>query len=136
MRRRIFAKNFATAASFVAVVHYRDGRPGGTARPRSQDRTIFRNAGNADPFAMPYTSRPRRPGSTGEQRHGVPVTVYVLVHGACCGSWIWKRVRDRLAAAGHRVFTPTLTGLGERSHLLDRRLGVETHIDDVANLLV
>jgi pimeloyl-ACP methyl ester carboxylesterase len=64
------------------------------------------------------------------------VTVYVLVHGACCGSWIWKRVRDRLAAAGHRVFTPTLTGLGERSHLLDRRLGVETHIDDVANLLV
>src|SRR4051812_33029796 len=67
---------------------------------------------------------------------GVPVTDYVLVHGAWCGSWIWKRVRDRLAAAGHRVFTPTLTGLGERSHLLDRRLGVQTHIDDVANLLV
>jgi pimeloyl-ACP methyl ester carboxylesterase len=67
---------------------------------------------------------------------GVPVTDYVLVHGAWCGSWIWKRVRDRLAGAGHRVFTPTLTGLGERSHLLDRRIGVQTHIDDVANLLV
>ena len=61
---------------------------------------------------------------------GVPVTDYVLVHGAACGSWIWKRVRDRLAGAGHRVFTPTLTGLGERSHLLDRRIGVQTHIED------
>ena len=67
---------------------------------------------------------------------GFSVTDYVLVHGAWCGSWIWKRVRDRLATAGHRVFTPTLTGLGERSHLLDRRVGVQTHIDDVANLLV
>src|SRR4051794_35886797 len=99
-----------------------------------------------EPFsAMPATpARSRCPiphglavlRRAGEQRHGAPVTDYVLVHGASCGSWVWKRVRDRLADAGHRVFTPTLTGLGERSHLLDRRLGVQTHIDDVANLLV
>src|SRR3954468_15272830 len=56
LRRRIFVKNLTTAASLVAVIQYRDGRPGVTARPRSQDRTIFRNAGNAGPFALPYTS--------------------------------------------------------------------------------
>jgi pimeloyl-ACP methyl ester carboxylesterase len=44
-------------------------------------------------------------------------------------------VRDRLAAAGHRVFTPTLTGLGERKHLMSRSIGLDTHITDVVNLL-
>ena len=45
------------------------------------------------------------------------MTDYVLVHGAWHGSWCWKRVRQRLTAKGHQVFTPTLTGLGERVHL-------------------
>ena len=53
---------------------------------------------------------------------------FVLVHGAWRGSWLWKRVRDKLSAKGHRVFTPALTGLGERSHLLSRYVGLETHI--------
>ena len=43
---------------------------------------------------------------------------FVLVHGAFCGGWIWRRVADRLEQDGHKVFVPTLTGLGERSHLL------------------
>jgi pimeloyl-ACP methyl ester carboxylesterase len=60
---------------------------------------------------------------------------FVLVHGAWRGGWLWKRVRDKLGAAGHRVFTPTLTGLGERSHLLSRDVGLETHIADIVNLL-
>jgi pimeloyl-ACP methyl ester carboxylesterase len=63
------------------------------------------------------------------------MTDFVLVHGAWHGSWCWARVRDRLAAEGHRVFTPTLTGLGERSHLLSKEVGVETHVLDVANLI-
>jgi pimeloyl-ACP methyl ester carboxylesterase len=63
------------------------------------------------------------------------MTDYVLVHGAWHGSWCWTRVR-RLLAAGHRVFTPTLTGLGERSHLLSRDVGLDTHIADVANLII
>ena len=63
------------------------------------------------------------------------MTDFVLVHGAWGGSWCWARVRDRLAAAGHRVFTPTLTGLGERSHLLSPDVGLETHILDVVNLI-
>jgi len=43
---------------------------------------------------------------------------FVLVHGAWHGGWCWQRVADRLRGGGHKVFTPTLTGLGERSHLL------------------
>lgn len=63
------------------------------------------------------------------------MSTYVLVHGAWHGSWCWKRVRKALQAQGHEVFTPTLTGLGERSHLLSPRVNLETHIDDVVNLI-
>ncbi|HEY6830947.1 MAG TPA: alpha/beta hydrolase [Pseudolabrys sp.] len=64
------------------------------------------------------------------------MSVFVLASGAWCGGWLWKRVRDRLTAKGHQVFTPTLTGLAERSHLLSRDVGLATHIDDIANLLI
>jgi pimeloyl-ACP methyl ester carboxylesterase len=60
---------------------------------------------------------------------------FVLVHGAWHGSWCWSRVRRALLAQGHRVFTPTLTGVGERSHLLSRDIDLQVHVDDVANLI-
>jgi pimeloyl-ACP methyl ester carboxylesterase len=60
---------------------------------------------------------------------------FVLVHGAWHGGWCWQRVADRLRDKGHRVFTPTLTGLGERSHLLRAGVDLKTHIADVANVL-
>lgn len=63
------------------------------------------------------------------------MSTYVLVHGAWRGSWIWKRVRSKLQARGHEVFTPTLTGVGERSHLLSPQVNLETHIADVLNLI-
>jgi pimeloyl-ACP methyl ester carboxylesterase len=63
------------------------------------------------------------------------MSTYVLVHGAWHGSWCWKRVRKALQARGHEVFTPTLTGVGERSHLLSRDINLDTHINDVANLI-
>ena len=59
---------------------------------------------------------------------------FVLVHGAGHGSWSWKRVRRLLAVKGHEVFAPTLTGVGERSHLLSRNITLQTHIADVVNL--
>ena len=62
-------------------------------------------------------------------------TTYVLVHGAWHGSWCWQRVRKSLQDAGHQVFTPTLTGLGERSHLNSPAVNLSTHIADVVNLL-
>jgi pimeloyl-ACP methyl ester carboxylesterase len=64
------------------------------------------------------------------------MTDYVLIHGAWHGSWCWTRVRRLLAAGAHRVFTPTLTGVGERSHLLSRDVGLDTHVADIANLMI
>lgn len=61
---------------------------------------------------------------------------FVLVHGAWHGGWCWRDVRRILEDNGHTVFTPTLTGLGERSHLLSPDTDLETHIADVVNLLV
>jgi len=63
------------------------------------------------------------------------MATFVLVHGAWHGSWCWKRVRRALQSAGHDVFTPTLTGLGERSHLNSASVNLDTHIADVGNLL-
>jgi pimeloyl-ACP methyl ester carboxylesterase len=59
----------------------------------------------------------------------------VLVHGTWGGGWQWGAVAVRLRARGHRVFTPTLTGLGEREHLVTRTTGLDTHIDDIANVI-
>lgn len=63
------------------------------------------------------------------------MTDIVLVHGAWHGGWCWSRVADDLAARGHRVFTPTLTGLGDRAHLLDDRVNLSTHIADIVGLI-
>ncbi|MBI3249382.1 MAG: alpha/beta hydrolase [Deltaproteobacteria bacterium] len=60
---------------------------------------------------------------------------YVLVHGAWHGGWCWRRVTPLLQAAGHAVFTPTLTGLGERFHLASAEVDLDTHVQDVVNLL-
>jgi pimeloyl-ACP methyl ester carboxylesterase len=59
---------------------------------------------------------------------------FLLVHGAWHGGWCWRRVADLLAAKGHKVFTPTLTGLGERSHLLSKDINISTHVTDVVNV--
>jgi pimeloyl-ACP methyl ester carboxylesterase len=60
---------------------------------------------------------------------------FVLVHGAWHGGWCWRRVADRLERKGHTVYAPSLTGLGDRSHLIGTRPTVTTHIDDVANII-
>ncbi len=60
---------------------------------------------------------------------------YVLVHGAYHGAWCWKPVATRLRAMGHEVYTPTLTGLGERSHLMGIRPTLQTFIEDVAQVV-
>lgn len=60
---------------------------------------------------------------------------FVLVHGAWHGGWCWRRVADRLRREGHAVFTPTLTGLGERSHLLQSGIDLATHVADIVNVM-
>jgi pimeloyl-ACP methyl ester carboxylesterase len=60
---------------------------------------------------------------------------YVLVHGAFGGGWQWAPVAERLRAQGHRVFTPTQTGLGERKHLLSRDITIDTFVEDIVNVI-
>lgn len=60
---------------------------------------------------------------------------YLLVHGAWYGGWCWTRVRPRLEEIGASVFSPTLTGLGERAHLRDPVPSLETHIRDIQGLI-
>jgi pimeloyl-ACP methyl ester carboxylesterase len=63
------------------------------------------------------------------------MATFVLVHPAWFGGWCWKKVSPLLQARGHAVHTPTLTGLGERVHLARPEVGLDTHVDDVVNLL-
>ena len=58
-----------------------------------------------------------------------------LVHGAWHGGWCWSKVASILRGRGHTVFTPTQTGLGERSHLLSRSIDLEVFVRDVVNVL-
>lgn len=63
------------------------------------------------------------------------MATYVLVHGPSQGGWIYSRVAKLLRAKGHEVYTPTLTGVGERSHIKGVDANLSLHIEDVANVL-
>jgi len=63
------------------------------------------------------------------------MATFVLIHGGIQGGWVWKRVIQLLRAAGHEAYAPTLTGCGERAHLLTRDINLETHVQDVVNVL-
>src|SRR5262245_2522581 len=59
----------------------------------------------------------------------------VVCHGAWSAGWAWKKMRPLLRAAGHDVYTPTYTGLGERAHQVSRAINLDTHIADVLGVL-
>ena len=63
------------------------------------------------------------------------MATFVLVHGGGHGGWCYNRVSRLLRAAGHEVYVPTLTGLGERKHLLNPDIDLQTHITDLLNLI-
>ena len=63
------------------------------------------------------------------------MATYLLVHGAWHGGWCWRRVTDILQSAGHTVYTPTLTGLGERAHLATADVDLDCHIHDVLGVI-
>src|SRR3954452_14570534 len=60
---------------------------------------------------------------------------FVLVHGAWHGGWCWGKVAAILRSRGHTVFTPTQTGLGERTHLLSKSITLDTFVEDIVNVL-
>ena len=70
-----------------------------------------------------------------KERKMVARKTFVLVHGTSCGGWTWRRVAPLLRSRGHDVFTPTLTGMGERSHLGAGKVDYETHVKDILNVL-
>lgn len=59
------------------------------------------------------------------------MATYLICHGAWSGGWSWRRIRTLLRDAGHEVFTPTYTGLGERAHLTHAMVDLDTHIQDI-----
>jgi pimeloyl-ACP methyl ester carboxylesterase len=63
------------------------------------------------------------------------MTTFVVTHGAWGAGWFWKKMRPLMHARGHAIFTPTYTGIGERAHLLQRSVNLETHITDVLQVL-
>lgn len=72
--------------------------------------------------------------NTGSPASGTSRT-YILVHGAWHGGWCWRRVADILTARGNRVFTPSLTGLGDRVHLFSKEITLETHVADILSIV-
>jgi pimeloyl-ACP methyl ester carboxylesterase len=59
----------------------------------------------------------------------------VLVHGGWHGGWVWQRLAPLLAAGGHRVHTPTLTGLGDREAEFNAEVGLQTHVQDILQVV-
>jgi pimeloyl-ACP methyl ester carboxylesterase len=74
-------------------------------------------------------------GAVSEARAQTAPKTFVLIHGAWMGGWYWRRVSDLLEKKGHKVFSPTLTGLGERSHLLSKDINLDTHVTDIVNVI-
>jgi pimeloyl-ACP methyl ester carboxylesterase len=63
------------------------------------------------------------------------MTDFVLVHGAWHGAWCWRKILPSLWIKGHRAFAVTLTGVGEREHLMSSSIRLATHIDDVVSVI-
>ncbi|MEA2921279.1 MAG: hypothetical protein QOF07_1242 [Bradyrhizobium sp.] len=60
---------------------------------------------------------------------------FLVCHGAWSAGWAWKKMRPLMRAAGHDLVTPTYTGLGEREHLANPSIDLETHIQDIQNVI-
>ena len=63
------------------------------------------------------------------------MTAFLIAHGAWSAAWAWKKMRPLMQARGHDLHIPTYTGLGERAHLANREIGLQTHIADVLGTL-
>jgi pimeloyl-ACP methyl ester carboxylesterase len=63
------------------------------------------------------------------------MATFVVAHGAWSAGWAWKKMRPLMRAAGHEFYTPTYTGIGERSHLASPEIDLDTHITDIVNIL-
>jgi pimeloyl-ACP methyl ester carboxylesterase len=108
----------------------------------ASDRRLDRRAvlgGAAGAAAAGLVSSLGAPNSTAAQdatpgSQGGPAT-FVLVHGACAGAWVWKKLIPVLRGAGHDVYATTATGMGDRFHLADPAINLDVYVTDVVNVL-
>src|SRR3954467_3236478 len=63
------------------------------------------------------------------------MATFLVAHGAWSAGWAWKKMRPLMRAAGHEFWTPTYTGLGERAHLANPEISLDTHIQDILAVL-
>ena len=63
------------------------------------------------------------------------MATFVVAHGAWSAGWAWKKMRPLMRGAGHELWTPTYTGLGERAHLGHADVSLDTHIQDIVAVL-
>jgi pimeloyl-ACP methyl ester carboxylesterase len=84
-------------------------------------------AGEAPPAADPAPATARAAGA--------PPATFVVAHGAWSSAWAWKKMHPLMRERGHRLITPSYTGLGERAHLANASINLDTHITDVVNVL-
>ena len=120
----------AVVARNIGASHPADAASGTVGRNITEeimDRRSLLLGGAAAPLALTAASATAQ--VRGENK------TYVLVHGAWHGGWCWRPVAGALRAEGHRVFTPTQTGLGERRHLLSSEITLDTFINDLTNLI-
>ena len=99
----------------------------------SSDATVPRRSILAAALALPAVAA-AAPAERTRRKGNKPMT-FVLVHGSWLGGWSWRRVCDRLTDAGHRVFAPTMTGVGDRAHLISHLVTLDTWVRDVLMLL-
>lgn len=92
-------------------------------------RGLLKAFGAATAGAVPVVGKPGIASATHASR------TFVLVHGAWHGGWCWRRVADVLVARGHRVFAPSLTGVGDRAHLFSKDISLQTHVDDILSVV-
>ena len=88
------------------------------------------------PMASPTPVAPPKPVASPQPAKRGPKFTYVIVHGAWGGGWDWKHVDQLLTADGHKVYRPTLTGQGEHSNLASTNIDLDTHIQDIVNVIL
>ena len=81
-------------------------------------------------FAPPFISITEASDNSNQKQH------YVFVHGSGGGGWDWRKMESIMLDRGHKTHRITLTGLGERSHLLNADINLTTHIHDVVNTIL
>src|SRR5690242_20431782 len=106
-----------------------EGRMTDDMTRRAAIGSIAMGAGLANTVLGGVVATPAQAQAQGERK------TFVLVHGSSAGGWCWRRVADLLEKKGHKVFAPTLTGLGACSHLLSKDINLATHFTDVINLI-